>query len=104
MLLSGNESKAIAHFQQVTGDVLNQLFFYVPFVCLFLSSSQVKDVRVFQKVIGKVALRCRKRGCEIVYLIIADLSAIQIGFNLYFKNIAAPAHFHGLFHVPISYA
>ena len=31
MLLSGNESKAIAHFQQVTGDVLNQLLFYVPF-------------------------------------------------------------------------
>lgn len=88
MLLSGNESKAIAHFQQVTGDVLNQLFFYVPFVCLFLSSSQVKDVRVFQKVIGKVALRCRKRGCEIVYLIIADLSAIQIGFNFYFRFLS----------------
>ena len=47
MLLSGNESKAISHFQQVTGDVLNQLFFYVPFVRLFLSSSQVKDVWVF---------------------------------------------------------
>ena len=28
-------------------DVLNQLFFYVPFVRLFLSSSQVKDVWVF---------------------------------------------------------
>ena len=77
MLLSGNESKAIAHFQQVTGDVLNQLLFYVPFVCLFLSSSQIKDVRVFQQVIGKVALRCRKRGCEIINLVVADLSAIQ---------------------------
>lgn len=47
MLLSGNESKAIAHFQQVTGDVLNRLFFYIPFDCLSLSSSQIKDVRVF---------------------------------------------------------
>ena len=76
MLLSCNESKAIAHFQQVTGDVLNQLLFYVPFVCLFLRSSQIKDVRVFQQVIGKVALRCRKRGCEIINLVVADLSAI----------------------------
>ena len=99
-----NESKAIAHFQQVMGNVLNQLFFYIPFVCLFLSSNQVKDVWVFQQVIGKVTLRCRKRGCEIVYLIIADLSAVQVGFNLYFKDIAAPAHFYGLLHVPIAYA
>jgi hypothetical protein len=76
VFLSGNKGKAIAHFQQVTGDVLNQLFFYVPFVRLFLRSSQIKDVRVFQQVIGKVALRCRKRGCEIVYLVVADLSAI----------------------------
>lgn len=54
----------------------SQLLFYVPFVCLFLRSSQIKDVRVFQQVIGKVALRCRKRGCEIINLVVADLSAI----------------------------
>lgn len=35
--------------------------------------------------------------------IIADLSAVQVGFNLYFKSIAAPAHFHRLLHVPIAY-
>ena len=51
----------LAHFKQVTGDVLNQLFFYVPFVRLFLRSSQIKDVRVFQQVIGKVALWCWKK-------------------------------------------
>ena len=77
MLLSCNESKAIAHFQQVTGNVLNQLFFYVPFVCFLFSSSQIKDVRVFQQVIGEVALRCRKRGCEIVYLIILRALLLQ---------------------------
>ena len=55
VFLSGNKGKAITHFQQVTGDVLNQLFFYVPFVRLFLRSSQIKDVRVFQQIIGKVA-------------------------------------------------
>lgn len=85
MFLSCNESKTIAHFQQVTGNVLNQLFFYVPFVCFLFSSSQIKDVRVFQQVIGEVALRCRKRSGEIVYLIIADLSAVQVGLNLYFN-------------------
>ena len=104
MFLSCNESKTIAHFQQVTGNVLNQLFFYVPFVCFLFSSRQIKDVRVFQQVVGKVALRCRKRGCEIIDLVVADLSAIQIVFDLYFKNIAAPTHFYGLLHVPVAYA
>ena len=76
MLLPCNESKTIAHFQQVTGDVLYQLLFNVPFVCLFFRSSQIEDIWVFQQVIGKVALWCRKCGCEIVYLVAADLSVI----------------------------
>lgn len=89
MFLSCNESKAIAHFQQVTGNVLDQLFFYVPFICFLFSSSQIKDVGVFQQVIGEVALRCRKRGSEIIDLVVADLSAVQVGFNLYFIKLSS---------------
>ena len=76
MILSGDKSEAVAHFQQITGNVLYQLLFYIPFVCLFFCSCQVEDIRVFQQLIGKVALWCRKCGCEIVYLVVADLSVI----------------------------
>ena len=76
MLLPGDKGKTIAHFQQITGNVFYQLFLYVPFVCLFFRSCQIEDIRVFQQVIGKVALWCRKCGCKIVYLVVADLSVI----------------------------
>ena len=45
--LPAPQSKAVTHFQQVTGYMLYQLFFYIPFVSLFLCSCQVKDIRVF---------------------------------------------------------
>ena len=63
-------------FQQITGNVLYQLLLYVSFVCLFFRSCQVEDIRVFQQVIGKVALWCRECGCKIVYLVVADLPVI----------------------------
>ena len=102
MLLPGNEGKTVAHFQQVAGNVFHQLFFNIPFVCFFFGSCQIKDVRVFEQVIGKVALWSRKCGREIVYLVVADLSAIQITVNLHFQYIAAPSHFHRLLHVPVA--
>lgn len=76
MLLPGDKGKTIAHFQQITGNVFYQLLLYIPFICLFFRSNQIKDIRVFQQVIGKVALWCRKCGCKIIYLIVTDLSVI----------------------------
>ena len=46
----------------------------------------------------KIALRCRKCGSEVVYLVTLDLSVIQITFNLHFQHITAPTHFYRLFH------
>ena len=104
MLLSGDKGEAVAHFQQITGNVLYQLLFYIPFVCLFFRSCQVEDIRVFQQVVGKVALGHRKRGGKIIDLVAVDLPFVQFAFNLRFKSITAPTHFHGLLHIPISYA
>ena len=101
MLLSCDKGESVAHLQQITGNMLHQLFFYVPFVSTFFGSRQVKDIRVFQQVVGKVALGCRKRGGKIIDLAAVDLPFVQFAFNLHFKDIAAPAHFHGLLHIPV---
>ena len=101
MFLPCDKGESAAHLQQITGDVLHQLFLYVPFVRTFFGSCQVKDIRVFQQVVGKVALGCRKRGGKIIDLAAVDLPFVQFAFNLHFKDIAAPAHFHGLLHIPV---
>jgi len=101
MLLPCDKGESVAHFQQVTGDVLHQLFLYVPFVRTFFGSRQVKDIRVFQQVVGKVALGHRKRGGKIIDLVAVDLPFVQFAFNLRFKSITAPTHFHGLLHIPV---
>ena len=104
MLLPCDKGESVAHFQQITGDVLHQLFFYVPLVRTLFGSCQVEDIRVFQQVVGKVALGRGKRGGKIVDLVAVDLPFIQFAFNLHFQDIAAPAHFHGLLHIPVFHA
>ena len=67
MLLSGNKGKTVAHFYQVTGNVFYHLFFNILFVCFFFGFCQVKDIRVFQQVVGKVALCSRERCYEMIF-------------------------------------
>ena len=93
MLLSCDKGESVAHLQQITGNVLYQLFFYVPFVSTFFGSCQIKDVRVFQQVVGKVALRCGKRGGKII-----DFLAV----NLLSYNLLSICIFRTLLLQPIS--
>ena len=104
MFLPCDKGESAAHLQQIAGNMLHQLFFYVPFVRTFFGSCQVKDIRVFQQVVGKVTLGCRKRSSKIIDLVAVNLSFVQFAFNLHFKDIAAPAHFHGLLHIPVLHA
>ena len=49
MFLPCDKGESVAHLQQITGNVLYQLFFYVPFVRTFFGSCQVEDIRVFNR-------------------------------------------------------
>ena len=49
MLLPGDKGKTIAHFQQITGNVLYQLLFYVPFVCFSFAPAKSKMYGSFNR-------------------------------------------------------
>ena len=49
MLLPCDKGESVAHFQKITGNVLHQLFLYVPFVRTFFGSAKSKIYGSFNR-------------------------------------------------------
>jgi hypothetical protein len=52
VFLTGDKRKTHSHFQKILGNVMYQLFFYIAFIRMFFDPCKVKNIRVFQQVIG----------------------------------------------------
>ena len=63
---------------------------------------EVEDVGVFERLLGKLAFRRRKRPLEVAHLARQRLPLIKFGLDLMREHRAAPSVLDGCLHVPLA--
>ena len=102
MVLPPDECEPCAELEQEPGDVLHHAVFHLVLDRPLPRRDEVEDVGVFERLLGELAFRCRKRPLEIAHFSNQSLTFVQLGFNLMGQHRTTPPVFDGCLHVPLA--